>query len=549
MELTVARPVKPSDPFAHKPHQPIPHDIKRAVDFIRESVGQRISVSDLVEHCGVPARTLRKHFRRFLGASPLEFWRRSRLTAARDDLLAGASDTSVTDVAVRAGFNHFGRFAQEYRRLFGETPSATLRRNRPVEDNRSCRILGTGSNGDGTSDAISMFRRDRPSLAILPCHVSSADPECRYFAEYLTEGIATVLCDTHSLSVVAQSTARGTTFLNAKRGRPIARYVLVGRVAQSGERVRVGLRLIDATTNLHIWGDIYESGISDLFALQDRVAEAVMQVIPPRIRGAEIERARRKRPQDLDAYDLVLRALPFVYAAYPDSAKRALDLLDRAMELDPGYAPATALAGWCHAQLVLYNSSPSHSGARSRALVLSDRAGILDPDDSLVLTARAAVHTMAGQMSDADILNARALALDPTFVWGWERSGWLNAYRGRPETAIRHFNQAIRLDPSALNANRLIGIGCAYFDAGHYEDAVLWQLRGLKSQPSTAWVNRGLSVCYARTGNRLAALDSIDALRRYSSDLTISEIVSSIPFTRNFLDRIAEGLRDLGMPD
>ncbi len=156
---------------------------------------------------------------------------------------------------------------------------------------------------------------------------------------------------------------------------------------------------------------------------------------------------------------------------------------------------------------------------------------------------------MAGQMDDADTLNVRALALDPTLVWGWERSGWLNAYRGRPDTAIRHFEQAIRLDPSSLNANRLFGIGCAYFDAGHYEDAVLWKQRGLKSQPNAVWINRGLSVSYARSGNRLAALDSIDALRRYSSDLTISEIVSSIPFTQNFLDRIAEGLRDLGMPD
>jgi adenylate cyclase len=471
------------------------------------------------------------------------------LTAARDDLLTGAGNISVTDVAVRAGFSHFGRFAQEYRRLFGEAPSATLRRNRLAKRNRSGRISASVSNGDG-STGVMLFRRDKPSLAILPCQVSSAEPECRYFAEYLTEGIATVLSGSHSLSVVAAISLRSTMSLNAKRlGRPIAHYLLAGRVAQSGARVRVGIRLIDVTTNLQIWGDMYEGEISNPFALQDRVIKGVMQAIPPQIRGAEIDRARRKQPHDLDAYDLALRALPFVCAAYPDSAKRALDLLERAMEIDPDFAPATALAGWCHAQLVLYNSSPSHSGARVRALALSDRAGILNPDDPLILTARAAVHAMAGQMSDANTLNARALALDPTLVWAWERSGWLNAYNGRPETAIRHFKQAIRLDPSAPNANRLIGIGCAYFDAGHYEEAVLWKRRGLKSQPNTAWVNRSLSVSYARTGDRLAALDSIDALRRYSSDLTICEIVSSLPFTQDFLDKIAEGLRDLGMPD
>ncbi len=190
-----------------------------------------------------------------------------------------------------------------------------------------------------------MFRRDRPSLAILPCQVSSVEPECRYFAEYLTEGFVIALCGSHSLSVVAPTSLQGRTSLSAKRpGRPTAGYVLAGRVAQSGERVRVGMRLIDATTNFHIWGDTYESEISSLFALQDRVTEGVMQAILPQIRGAEIERARRMLPQDLDAYDLALRALPFVYAAYPDAAKQALDLLSRAMELDPGYAPATALA-------------------------------------------------------------------------------------------------------------------------------------------------------------------------------------------------------------
>jgi tetratricopeptide (TPR) repeat protein len=218
------------------------------------------------------------------------------------------------------------------------------------------------------------------------------------------------------------------------------------------------------------------------------------------------------------------------------------------MEIDPDYAPATALAAWCHAQLVLYNGTPSPSQEQTLALLLSDRASILDQDDPLVLTARCAVYTMAGQLDHAGALIVRVLAVDPSFVWGWERSGWLNAYAGRPDTAIRHFNQATRLDALPPNASRLIGIGCAHFDAGRYDQAALWKQIALRKDPGTAWINRTLSVPYARLGERLAALDALDALRRYSPDLTIDRIVKSIPFAQDFLDRVAEGLSDLGVP-
>jgi tetratricopeptide (TPR) repeat protein len=113
---------------------------------------------------------------------------------------------------------------------------------------------------------------------------------------------------------------------------------------------------------------------------------------------------------------------------------------------------------------------------------------------------------------------------------------------------VRHFEQATRLDPRRPNANRLTGLGCAHFDAGRYEEAVRWKRAALRDDPGTAWINRTLSVSYARLGHRLAALDSIEALRRYTPDITISKIVTSLPFMPSFLDRVAEGLDDLGLP-
>jgi tetratricopeptide (TPR) repeat protein len=365
----------------------------------------------------------------------------------------------------------------------------------------------------------------------------------------VAQGIAAALGRVRSLSVVVPKYVQSIGSLDSKRlAREYGtRYLVTGSIARTGQRTRIMLRLIDATTGFHVWGDTYDGEAGDLFRLQDRVTEGLMRAIPPHIRGSEIERAQRTRPNDLDAYGLTMRTYPFVLASYPRAAHQALDLLNRAMEIDPDYAPATALAAWCHAQLVLHNGTGSLGEERTRALLLSERAGILDPDDPLVLAARCAVHTMAGQFDHAGTLVSRALALDPTFSWGWERSGWLNAFAGKPETAIKHFNEATRLDRHPPSANRLIGIGCAHFDAGRYEEAAFWKRKALLQQPGTAWINRTLSVSYVRLGERTAALDSLAALRRYSPDLTIDQIVASIPFTRDFLDRVGEGLNDLGL--
>jgi TolB-like protein/AraC-like DNA-binding protein len=530
--------------------RPIPSDLRKALRYMREDAARRISMVDLVAHCGVPERTLHKHFYAFMAASPLAYWRRLRLAAAREALLQGQNGVSVSEVATRFGFHHFGRFSQQYRRCFGETPSATLRRNRVAERERLDRNRQDVPDHAGAIEVTARGSRERPTVAILPCRVSSAEPGHRFFGECVAEGLGTALGQVRSLSVVVPRSSQGIGSPDPMRlARELgARYLMTGAIAQTGERVRITMRLLESTTGFHVWGDTYDGEIGDLFGLQDRVTKGVMQAVLPHIRGSEIARAQRKRPENLDAYGLTMRAFPFVFVTSPVAARQALDLLNRAMEIDPDYAPATALAAWCHAQLVVYNGTHAPEQELKRSLLLSERAGILDPEDPLVLTARCAVHTMAGQLDHAGVLIARVLALDPTFVWGWERSAWVRAYLGEPDAAIRHFDQATRLDSRPPNPNRLIGIGCAHFDAGRYEQAAFWKRKALQEQPGTAWINRTLSVSYARLGERLAALDSLAALHRYAPDLTIGKIVAAIPFTQDFLDRVAEGLDDLGLP-
>src|SRR5882757_2968619 len=259
------RPAVPSDWDVLALHRPIPHDLKRAIDYIRVHANGKMSIADLVAHCGVPERTLRKHFRTFMSVSPLKCWRQIRLAAARACLLEGSNDTSVTEVATRFDFGHFGRFAQDYRRHYGETPSVTLQRSRTDRHVHRNRPRNTGGVPVASSGS-----RDRPSIAVLPLQNSATDPDCRAFGEYVAEGIATVLCRVRSLSVTVPKPSR-VRLAEARQGtRDIGtRYLLSGSIATAGNRVRVIMRLLEAESDAHVWGDTYDGLINNLFELAD----------------------------------------------------------------------------------------------------------------------------------------------------------------------------------------------------------------------------------------------------------------------------------------
>lgn len=523
---------------------PVPRDIKRALDYMRRNRGRKITMAELVSVSGVAERTLTRHFRAFLGLPPLNYLLRLRLVTVRETLLRGASGASITKVATQCGFTHLGRFATHYRRAFGESPSATLRRVRAD-------ALAQSGKGDSGGIGKSFLRppsRERPSIAILPFQTSLR--ELCWFAESVAEGIAAALSSVQSLSVLL-SRRTGVPLHDPQRAaRDLgAGYFLIGRLTGAGQRLRLNVRLVVSASGHHVWGDSYDGGLDELLRLQDRVIAGIVRAIIPNIRGCEIDRARRARPQDLDAYGLAMRALPFVFASRPEATRRALELLHRATEIDPDYGVATGLAAWCHGQLVMYNGSSAPAHDKACAIRLAQRAALLDSDNPLVLTARGAVYTMASHFDAAEALLARALQLEPMSAWAWGRSGWLHSYMGNCEVAIQHFRRAISLAPaSASKVSEFVGIGSAHFGAGRYAAAAAWTHRALVEEPATLWANRTLSVSYARLGKRLKALQSIESLRRYCPDLTVSRVMEAIPFRRDHLGRLGDGLSELGLP-
>jgi len=192
---------------------------------------------------------------------------------------------------------------------------------------------------------------DRPSIAALPFQNLSADPEQEYFADGMVEDIITGLARIRWLLVIARNssfTYKGQAFDVKRVGRQLGvRYVLQGSVRKAGNRVRIATQLIEAETGVHVWGERYDRSLDDIFALQDEITLSTVGAIEPSLRAAEIERVKRKRPENLDAYDLMLQALPHVNAAMPEEARIAVPLLERALALEPDYGLAHGYLAWC----------------------------------------------------------------------------------------------------------------------------------------------------------------------------------------------------------
>jgi TolB-like protein len=219
---------------------------------------------------------------------------------------------------------------------------------------------------------------DKPSLAVLPFQNLSGDPEQEYFVDGVVEEIITAISRLPWLFVIARNSSfayKGKSPDLRQVGRELGvRYVLEGSLRKAGNRVRITGQLIDTTTGAHIWADRFDGVLDDIFELQDEVASRVAGAIEPKLRQSEIERATRKPTESLDAYDLYLRALALRDTHTDESVAEAIDLLKRALAIDPNYAPAKALVGWSRAHQGSHGRSLPSEAERVEAVALARQA-------------------------------------------------------------------------------------------------------------------------------------------------------------------------------
>src|SRR5439155_6307626 len=229
---------------------------------------------------------------------------------------------------------------------------------------------------------------DRPSIAVLPFQNMSGDAEQDYFVDGMVEDIITGLSRIKWLFVIARNSSfayKGKSPDIRQVGRELGvRYVLEGSVRRAAGRVRITGQLIEAETGRHIWAERYDRALDDVFALQDEITASVVGAIEPSLRRAEIERVRRKRPDSLDAYDLVLRAAPLVDPPMPDGASQALLLLEQALAREPDYALAHGYAAFCHE--ILFMRAGGREENRQAAIRHAHAAVAYGRDDGVALT-------------------------------------------------------------------------------------------------------------------------------------------------------------------
>ena len=397
---------------------------------------------------------------------------------------------------------------------------------------------------------------NRPSVVVLPFDNLSGEADQSYFADAVVEEITATLSRVKDFFVIARNSAfayKGRAGVDIRQiGRDLGvRYVVEGSVRRVGERVRITAQLVETDTGSHIWSNRIDGLVADLFDLQDRMAAEVAGAIQPSIRRAEIERARKKRPDMLAAYDLVMRAFPHLWAHSPTDNAEAIALLDRALQLDPDYALAAGLAAWAHGQQVVYNWTMDFAGERAAARHLIETAVRTVGDDPTALTALASAIMMLGlDVPQAAALADRALQLDPNHAWAWMRRGWGQVYLGSPEEALAAFERAMRLspmDPFAFNI--YIGVGLAHFAAGRPQQAITWAKRAMSERPGITWPWRDLASYYAHHGDLAAARDAAERFIRTQPEITVEKVGDGLRFMYpSLLARYLQGLQLAGIP-
>jgi tetratricopeptide (TPR) repeat protein len=331
------------------------------------------------------------------------------------------------------------------------------------------------------------------------------------------------------------------------------RYVLEGSVRKAADRLRIAGQLIDASIGATLWADRFDGALDEVFALQDQVAASVVGAVAPRLEQAEIERAKRKPTESLDAYDYYLRGLAVVNRVTEEAINEALQLFKKAIEHDPDFAVAHARAAQCYAFRKANHWIVDRAREVAEADRLARRAVDLGRDDAVALSYGGFVlGYVAGELDDCAAFVERALVFNPNLAAAWGHSGWIKMCFGEPDTAIEHEARAMRLSP--LDPRIFVWqsyTAQAHMHAGRYDDAAAWAEKALRDQVDYANPRRIAAASHALAGRLSEARKHMAWLRQIAPALRISNLGDVLaPLRRpEHRARYVEGLRKAGLPE
>lgn len=397
---------------------------------------------------------------------------------------------------------------------------------------------------------------DRASLAVLPFHNLSGDPDQDYFADGMAEEIITALSRMKGLTVIARNssfTYKGRAADSRTVGQELGvRYVLEGSVRKSGGKVRVSAQLIDAAPSTQLWAERFDGAIEDIFDLQDRIAAMVAGAIGPKLERAEIGRVVRKATENMQAYDYYLRSLVGFYRITREGNDQALADLYRAIELDPQFATAYGVAARMYVQRNSGGWIDDPAREFGEAERLARRAVELGQDDAVALSCAAfALCDLCNDPKSAILCADKATTLSPSLASAWLYSSWIRCAVADNVAALEHIAHVHRLSPNDPEAFSIYCCeGIVHFSSGDY-------VRGLAGAERAMQVkfDHILANCLAMTSAVHAGLPeeataALKRAQRFNPTISISGVARIQPFYEKNVERAwFEGLRRAGMPE
>jgi adenylate cyclase len=390
----------------------------------------------------------------------------------------------------------------------------------------------------------------KPSLAVLPFVNMSGDPEQEFFTDGLTEDILTELSRFRELTVIS----RTSSFVY--KGKPVSvpdvarelgvEYVVEGSVRKAADRVRVTVQLIDGATNRHLWAERYDRRLEDIFAIQDEITSAIVAILPGRIEAAGQERAKRKPPENMAAYEYVLTGKVLHHRSTREDNIEAQRMLDRAIELDPKYGHAHAWKACVLGQTWVHAWCDNLPATLQRLMDELEIARSLDDDDSDVHRILAAVNIIRNDLQKAQQHQERALSLNPNYDLIVVQNGELLTWLGRPLEGIEWIQKAMRLNP--YHHERFWShLGRAHYTARQYPEAI-----AAFSKLSRPDINAHafLAAALAQTGDATSAEAQASKLRKLDPAFSIRRHLATMHYGQESDEaHLRDGLLKAGLPE
>jgi TolB-like protein/tetratricopeptide (TPR) repeat protein len=390
----------------------------------------------------------------------------------------------------------------------------------------------------------------RVTICVLPFTNMSGDPGQDYFSDGLTEDIITELSRWRRLFSVRSRSAsfryRGSAVDMKQVARELdVRFIVEGSVRRQGDRIRINAQLIDAESGSHVWAERFDHGLDEIFAVQDRVVQTIVSTLVGRVQASDVERARRKPPSSLAAYECVLKgnALPW---DEPAGAQEATRLFEQAIELDPGYAIAHALlAALCYAR---WKDDPGNSSDKlDEAYVLAKRAVELDDGDSTCHTLLGQVLLLRRSFDLAVQYARRAVEINPNNQWNAADLGCILLYVGQSEEALRTFARARDIDPFFDPPWYWRAQGQAYMHLSRYAEAVE-NFNHARTRPYRTLALT--AACYAELGDMGRARANAADCMAVRPEFSVSRYMMKEPFKLAAdAERVAASLRRAELPE